>query len=300
MPTTSKVGYIFAGWYDNTNFEGNEITTLPKEYVARTTTYYAKWTPVTDMGFMFSGCSNLTTLDVSGFDTSNVTNMSKMFGGCSSLTELEVSNFDTSNVTSMFSMFYGCSSLTTLDISDWITSNVTNMSYMFNGCSNLTTLDVSGIDTRNVTNMNYMLYDCSNLTTIYASDNFVTNQVEDSTNMFGRCSKLIGGNGTTYNSSHKNKEYARIDTEETPGYFTSKEDIITAEEQDIAMDLSANEQEEIKLNDVEENDKATNVSAKDESKTETKKEEIKEIESEDSTTKTEVEEVKDEVEDDMN
>ncbi len=149
--------------------------------------------------------------------------------------------------------------------------------------------------------------------------------------MFGRCSKLIGGNGTTYNSSHKNKEYARIDKEETPGYFTSKEDITTAEEQDIAIDLSTNAQEEIKLNNVEEtkpnaaeendpnnkNDKATNVSEENESaklteietlsvtesetlpvkqngdftesKIETKKEEIKEIESQDSITKTEVE-----------
>ena len=200
----------------------------------------------------------------------------------------------------MGSMFYGCSNVTTLDVSKFDTRNVTYMGSMFRGCSSLTTLEANNFDTSNVINMSFMFYDCINLTTIYVSDNFVTNQVEDSSEMFGRCSKLIGGNGTTYNSSHKNKEYARIDTEETPGYFTSKEDIITAEEQDIAMDLSANEQEEIKLNDVEENDKATNVSAKDESKTETKKEEIKEIESQDSTTKTEVEEVKDEVEDDMN
>ena len=126
----------------------------------------------------------------------------------------------------MASMFYGCSSLTTLDLSGFDTSNVTNMSYMFNGCSSLTTLDLSGFDTRNVTNMTYMLYDCSNLTTIYASDNFVTNQVEDSTRMFSGCSKLIGGNGTTYNFSHINKEYAIIDTPETPGYFTSKESTI--------------------------------------------------------------------------
>ena len=142
----------------------------------------------------------------------------------------------------MFSMFYGCSSLTTLDVSKWVTSNVTNMSYMFNGCIKLITLDVSGFDTRNVTNMNYMLYDCNNLTTIYASDNFVTNQVEDSTNMFGRCSKLIGGNGTTYNSSHTNKEYARIDKEETPGYFTSKESTTTQTQQKA---LKTNMQEEM-------------------------------------------------------
>lgn len=30
-----------------------------------------------------------------------------------------------------------------------------------------------------------------------------------------------GGNGTTYDANHVNSEYARIDTEETPGYFTA-------------------------------------------------------------------------------
>ena len=31
-----------------------------------------------------------------------------MFGGCSNLTSLNVSNFNTENVTDMLSMFYGC------------------------------------------------------------------------------------------------------------------------------------------------------------------------------------------------
>ena len=50
---------------------------------------------------MFSECSNLTNLDVSNFNTSNVTSMSEMFSGCSNLTNLDVSNFNTSNVTNM-------------------------------------------------------------------------------------------------------------------------------------------------------------------------------------------------------
>ena len=40
--------------------------------------------------------------------------------------------------------------------------------------------------------------------------------------MFLGCSTLVGGNGTTYDDSKTDKEYARIDTEETPGYFTKK------------------------------------------------------------------------------
>ena len=54
---------------------------------------------VTDMSLMFSNCSNLMSLDVSGFDTGNVTNMMYMFADCSGLTSLDVSGFDTGNVT---------------------------------------------------------------------------------------------------------------------------------------------------------------------------------------------------------
>ena len=41
---------------------------------------------VIDMGYMFNGCSSLTSIDLSSFNTNNVTNMSCMFRGCSSLT----------------------------------------------------------------------------------------------------------------------------------------------------------------------------------------------------------------------
>ena len=92
------------------------------------------------MNSMFRGCSSLTSLDVSGFDTANVTQMQNMFNGCSSLTSLDVSGFDTTNVTSMDYMFHNCSSLTSLDLSGFDTSEVTSMSTMFHGCKNLTIL----------------------------------------------------------------------------------------------------------------------------------------------------------------
>ena len=50
------------------------------------------------MKSMFNVCRNLTSLDLSNFDTSNVMNMQYMFGGCDTLVNLYI-NFDTSNVT---------------------------------------------------------------------------------------------------------------------------------------------------------------------------------------------------------
>ncbi|MFC0630848.1 bacterial Ig-like domain-containing protein [Listeria welshimeri] len=54
---------------------------------------------------MFQGMTSLTSLDLSGFNTSKVTDMSAMFQHAQSLTTLDLSNFNTSNVTSMVGMF---------------------------------------------------------------------------------------------------------------------------------------------------------------------------------------------------
>ena len=115
---------------------------------------------VTDMSAMFAYCSNLTSLDLSGFDTANVTNMNSMFYYCSGLTSLDLSNFNTAKVINMGYMFIGCSSLITLDVSSFDTSKVTRMDTMFAYCSNLTSLDLSGFDTAKVTVMVDMFYDC--------------------------------------------------------------------------------------------------------------------------------------------
>ena len=145
---------------------------------------------VTDMSYMFMECSNLTTLDVSGFDTYNVTDIVSMFGRCHSLTTLDVSGFDTHNVTDINGMFSGCSGLKTLDVSGFDTYNVLNMAGMFGGCSGLTTLDLSGFDTHNVMGMTYMFYGCSSLATLDISS-FDTHNVMFMDSLFSFCSRLI-------------------------------------------------------------------------------------------------------------
>lgn len=92
---------------------------------------------VTNMSYMFNGCSALTSLDLSGFDTSKVTYMDNMFNGCSALTALDLSGFDTSSVKEMYGMFYMCSALTSLDVSGFDTSQVTSMRNMFRNCTKL-------------------------------------------------------------------------------------------------------------------------------------------------------------------
>ena len=156
---------------------------------------------VTDMYGMFDDCFELTTLDVSSFDTSNVTDMGHMFYNCSSLTNLDVSNFDTSKVTSMNTMFGSCSSLTNLDVSNFDTSNVTDMSYMFNDCSKLTNLDVSNFDTSKVTNMYWMFGSCESLTTLDLSS-FDTSKVTDMQGMFQYCSSLTTLDLSSFNTGN--------------------------------------------------------------------------------------------------
>ena len=183
---------------------------------------------VTNMSTMFSGCSALTALDVSHFDTANVKEMATMFSSCSALTALDVSNFDTAKVWNMIGMFKDCSGLMALDVSHFDTANVRNMHTMFSGCSGLTALDVSNFDTVKVEGAEKMFSSCSNLKTIYASDKFTTASVPEtkyynSRNMFADCTSLVGGNGTTFDENHTDKEYARIDTADASGYFTAKD-----------------------------------------------------------------------------
>ena len=93
---------------------------------------------VTNMKFMFKGCSSLTSLDVTHFNTGNVTSMSGMFDGCSGLISLDVTNFNTANVTDMSKMFFCCYKLKKIYVSDkFVTDDVISSEYMFMRCLSL-------------------------------------------------------------------------------------------------------------------------------------------------------------------
>ena len=167
---------------------------------------------VTDISHLFAYCTNLTTLDVSNFNTSNVTYMNEMFYFCQNLTTLDVSNFNTSKVTNIGDMFNSCKNLTTLDVSNFNTINVTYMSSMFNSCYRLITLDLSNFNTSKVNQMGYMFYDCRNLTTLDLS-NFNTSKVNFMINMFGNCNSLTTVKVINCDEATKNKILTQLQTD---------------------------------------------------------------------------------------
>lgn len=155
---------------------------------------------VSKMNSMFYGMSILTTLNLSSFDTSKATDMSGMFFNMSNLTTLNLSNFNTSKVTGMESMFYGLPNLTTLNLSNFDTSQVTNMRSMFYNMSNLTTLNLSNFDTSKVVSMDYMFYGMRNTTALNLSS-FDTSQVTNMNSMFNGMSKLTTLNLSNFDTS---------------------------------------------------------------------------------------------------
>ena len=177
---------------------------------------YLNTEQVTNMSYMFSDCSALTSLDLSNFNTAKVRDMSYMFYRCSALSSLDLSNFNTAIVTNMSYMFNGCSALSSLDLSNFNTAIVSDMSLMFGSCSTLSSLDLSNFYTKEVRDMSYMFSRCSALTTIYASDKFVTSKVQSGISMFSAC-KNLKGTILNYKDSKTDHTYANCGTN---GYFT--------------------------------------------------------------------------------
>ena len=177
---------------------------------------FSTYTP-TSLYCFFEDLKKLETITgLEYLNTEKVTDMYSMFYNCSSLTSLDVTHFNTAKVTNMRYMFYNCKALTSLDVTKFNTEKVTNMNRMFSNCSSLTSLNLTKFNTAEVTDMRQMFNECSTLTTIYASDKFVTTNVEKGSNMFSNCINLKGFIDNKNNSDKTDHTYANYKT----GYFT--------------------------------------------------------------------------------
>ena len=142
---------------------------------------------ITGCSCMFSGCSNITEINLSNFNSSQVTTMYKMFYGCSSLTSLDLSNLDTSQVTTMGGMFLDCSNLTSLNLSSFDIQQVNSLHNMFSGCSSLTSLDLSSFKILQSPLIEKMFYNCVNLeyiNLINFDERYARNEENTYNNMF--------------------------------------------------------------------------------------------------------------------
>ena len=103
--------------------------------------------PTTLYGWFFN-CRNLTEIEgLEYLNTEDVENMSLMFAGCKNLTSLNLTNFNTQNVTNMKGMFgyydkdedkgYYCDKLETIFVGDGWTTKYTEDDKLFEGCKKL-------------------------------------------------------------------------------------------------------------------------------------------------------------------
>ena len=139
---------------------------------------------------MFMWFTKMETVDLAGFDTSEVTSMNTMFYMMNSLKNINVSGFNTSKVTDMNSMFDQTGVIEELNLSNFDTSNVTDMKWMFFGLNKLKKLNLTNFDTNKVTNMYGMFDAMTDVSEIKFGTNFNTRNVTNMGRMFSRTSSI--------------------------------------------------------------------------------------------------------------
>ena len=164
--------YEIKAWYDS---------------VTKTAYYYTEAEKIflnDDSNAMFYNLVNLTSLDISSFDTSKVRGMGNMFFGDEKLVSLDLSNFNTQSLTNMNALFYGMANIENIDISNFNTRYITNMSYMLSGMHKLKQLQLPAtFDTSNVTDMSFMFANDHSLHALNLS-HFNTQNVTNMQQMF--------------------------------------------------------------------------------------------------------------------
>lgn len=139
----------------------------------------------TNMRKMFEGCANLEKIIFDNLNSANTTDMSFLFSTCSKLTTIP--NLDTSNCKNMQYMFASCFDITNWSfVAKWDTSKVENMSNMFLSCVGLTSMPT--LNMSNVTNASEMFMNCSNMTNIIPG--IIGSKLQNAKGMFSGCIKL--------------------------------------------------------------------------------------------------------------
>ena len=146
---------------------------------------------IEDCSFMFSGCDNIRSIDLSFFNSSEVTTMHYMFGRCHYLEKIDLDILNVEKVKDMSYMFNKCCSLKELVIpKSFKTNKVENMRFMFHHCCNLKKIDFpSSFETKEVTNMKGMFKKCHLLEDLNLKY-YNTEQVKDMSFMFDECTNL--------------------------------------------------------------------------------------------------------------
>jgi len=194
-------GYLFAGLINLTNIDGlanldvSNVTNLRylfqgDKQLQQIDFGQNNFSRVQSFEGMFYDCSALTDIaGISQWDTSSATNLAYMFSGASSLTSLPISNWRTNKVRMLNYTFANCSSLVSLGVAGWNTQSIVNLQGSFANDIGLKTLDVTNWDTRSVENLDYAFKGLTNLISLPV-DKWNTSKLVTMVGAFAKSPKL--------------------------------------------------------------------------------------------------------------
>ena len=182
---------------------------------------------VTDAETVFNNCDNLLYIDFGdGWHLNNCEKLIDAFARCYKINQDFSNIYTTDKLYDIRSMFKASACIEKLDLRNVNVSGVScfeqafRQEYKDGRTSALVEINLSGWDFSSAENCLSMFYDCKELKTIYATNDFDCSSIPNSKrgSMFTSCSKIVGGNGTTYHGdSYTN---AKIDRDGVTGYFT--------------------------------------------------------------------------------
>lgn len=130
------------------------------------------------------------------------------------------SSFAGAGITGTGYWFYTATNLLSVSGMEHL-SGIDYMSFMFASCSSLAVLDLRGFSLPDGCSLKMTFAAASSLVTVTVDADWALPTVADSYATFYNCSKIVGGNGTVYNSSRMSAAYMVIDTASTVGYLTA-------------------------------------------------------------------------------
>ena len=178
----------------------------------------------TNLYGMFYYSNGIVSIDFGdNFNPESATNFQSLIYGCKNLVSVDFgNNFNPKTLGNNSTIISDCPKLETVNFGDNFNPDMTNSGYIFFGSRNLKTIYLgNSFRSKSDYRIDYMFSDAPNLETIYVGPNVYFDTTSPK-NIFSNNTKLKGGAGTTYSSSHVDTTYARIDDPEhdKPGYFT--------------------------------------------------------------------------------
>ena len=114
--------------------------------------------PLTSLDFLFTGCDDLISVDLSHMNFPNINRLSYTFNDCKNIEKINLTSLDTSNVENMEFLFAGCDNLVEIiGLENLNTSSLRVATGIFLNCRNLQIVNISSFDLDNIAE-NYGLF----------------------------------------------------------------------------------------------------------------------------------------------